>query len=220
MHLPRHRSGGLSRKERGFPPFRNYDRGIDVSRGRKGSRIIASLRRVRNAPVGSRHVCGNSTPTPRLFPKGRSGRHIMSPGNRESRGPAAWNRKSRESEGEGGLDDMWWVYMIECRGGKIYTGIAKDPEARYRRHLAGTGAAFTRMNPPLSMLAKWPCGTRTDALKAERALRRLPGKAKRAWAREAPDRPSPRLPVSREKKGNSADSVHPGRTRPGGGKSP
>ena len=40
--------------------------------------------------------------------------------------------------------------MIECRGGKIYTGIAKDPDARYRQHLTGTGAAFTRMNPRIT----------------------------------------------------------------------
>ena len=80
------------------------------------------------------------------------------------------------------MDATWWVYMIECRGGKIYTGIAKDPDARYRRHLSGTGAAFTRMNPPVAMLAKRPCGTRSDALRAERALRRLTGREKRDWA--------------------------------------
>ncbi len=80
------------------------------------------------------------------------------------------------------MPGTWWVYMIECRGGKIYTGIAKDPDARYMRHRDGNGAAFTRMNPPLKLLAKRPCGTRADALGAERALRRLTGRQKRAWA--------------------------------------
>ena len=141
--------------------------------------------------------------------------HIMTRENREEREPDAPG-----SGGFGGLDDTWWVYMIECRGRKIYTGIAKDPVARYRRHLAGTGAAFTRMNPPLSMLAKRPCGTRTDALKAERALRRLSPKGKRAWAHGERGRPSSRLPVGREKTENRAGSVHPGRTRPEGGKVP
>ncbi len=82
---------------------------------------------------------------------------------------------------------IWWVYMIECRGGKIYTGIAKDPEARYRRHLSGNGAAYTRINPPVALLAKRPCGTRSDALREERNLRRLTGGEKRAWAREGKD---------------------------------
>jgi putative endonuclease len=80
------------------------------------------------------------------------------------------------------MTDTWWVYMIECRGGKIYTGIAKDPEARYRQHLTGNGAAFTRINPPVAFLAKRSCGTRVDALREERALRRLTGKEKKAWA--------------------------------------
>jgi putative endonuclease len=87
------------------------------------------------------------------------------------------------------MSGTWWVYMIECRGGKIYTGIAMDPEARYRQHLSGNGAAFTRINPPVALLAKRLCGSRSDALKEERALRRLTGKGKRAWA-EKPG-PSP-----------------------------
>jgi putative endonuclease len=87
------------------------------------------------------------------------------------------------------MSGTWWVYMIECRGGKIYTGIAKDPEARYRQHRSGQGAAFTRINPPVELLAKRPCGSRSDALKEEQALRRLTGKEKRAWA--ATPGPSP-----------------------------
>jgi len=83
------------------------------------------------------------------------------------------------------MPGTWWVYMIECRGGKIYTGIAKDPEARYLRHLSGNGAAYTRINPPVALLAKRPCGTRSDALREERSLRRLTGGEKRAWARGA-----------------------------------
>ena len=52
--------------------------------------------------------------------------------------------------GNGGK--TWWVYMISCRGGKIYTGTAIDPEARYEAHRAGKGAAFTRANPPVALL--------------------------------------------------------------------
>ena len=117
-------------------------------------------------------------------------------------------------------DGTWWVYMIECRGGKIYTGIAKDPEARFRKHLAGDGAAFTRMNPPVALLAKRPCGTRSDALRAERALRRLAGREKRAWAKEQADRPSTRLRGEKEKTENRGDSVRPGGWPPGGEKAP
>lgn len=42
--------------------------------------------------------------------------------------------------------------MIECRGGGIYTGIAKDVQARYGQHLKGKGAKYTKMNPPIRLL--------------------------------------------------------------------
>lgn len=83
------------------------------------------------------------------------------------------------------MAELWWIYLIECRGGKLYTGIAKDPLKRFRRHLAGRGAAFTRINRPVALVAQRPCGSRSDALRAERALRRLDPRQKRAWAREA-----------------------------------
>lgn len=76
----------------------------------------------------------------------------------------------------------WWVYMIECRGGKIYTGIARDPDARFRRHLSGKGAAFTRINPPQVLLGKRVCASRGEALRKEHALRKRTRREKIAWA--------------------------------------
>ena len=52
----------------------------------------------------------------------------------------------------GEREDIWWVYMIACRGGRIYTGTAKDPATRFRVHREGKGAAFTRANPPVALL--------------------------------------------------------------------
>ncbi len=78
----------------------------------------------------------------------------------------------------------WWVYMIACRGGTIYTGIAKDPDRRFRLHAAGKGAAYTRINPPVALLARKAFPTRAAALSAEAALKRLRKPGKVAWARE------------------------------------
>jgi len=36
----------------------------------------------------------------------------------------------------------WWLYVLECHGGVLYTGIAKDVDARFAAHLDGTGAIF------------------------------------------------------------------------------
>lgn len=67
----------------------------------------------------------------------------------------------------------WWVYMVVCRGGGIYVGMALDVEARYRKHVSGKGAAYTRMNPPVRLLAQWEYPDRRSAAQAERAMKRL-----------------------------------------------
>ncbi len=73
--------------------------------------------------------------------------------------------------------------MILCRGGKIYTGVAKDPDRRFRLHAAGRGAVYTRMNPPVALLARKACPGRGAALVEEAALKKLPRAEKEAWAR-------------------------------------
>jgi len=79
---------------------------------------------------------------------------------------------------------IWWVYMIACRGGRIYTGTAIDPKARYEAHRAGKGAAFTRANPPVALLRCAPFGSRSEACRAEAALKRMPRGRKLSWAGE------------------------------------
>lgn len=83
--------------------------------------------------------------------------------------------------GNGGK--TWRVYMIACRGGKIYTGTALDPEARFRAHREGKGAAFTRANPPVALLRSVAFKNRSEACRAEAALKKLPREGKLVWAR-------------------------------------
>jgi putative endonuclease len=80
--------------------------------------------------------------------------------------------------------ETWWVYMIACRGGKVYTGTARDPEARFRAHREGKGAAFTRANPPVALLRCVPFASRSEACRAEAALKKIPREKKLSWARE------------------------------------
>jgi putative endonuclease len=84
------------------------------------------------------------------------------------------------NDGNGGK--TWWVYMISCHGDKIYTGTAIDPEARYEAHRLGKGAAFTRANPPEALLRSVPFASRSEACRAEAALKKLSRDAKIAWA--------------------------------------
>ena len=70
------------------------------------------------------------------------------------------------------------MYLIVCRGGAIYTGIALDVAARYAQHVAGTGAGYTRANPPQLLLAKFACANQSVASRLEAAIKRLPASAK------------------------------------------
>jgi putative endonuclease len=80
----------------------------------------------------------------------------------------------------------WWLYLIECRNGAVYTGITTDVAARYRAHAEGRGAKYTRANPPLRLLAQRRYLNRSLAAKAEQAIKRLPAAEKRkiveTWA--------------------------------------
>ncbi len=76
----------------------------------------------------------------------------------------------------------FWVYMLECEGGVIYTGIAVDPGLRFRRHLAGKGSRFTRMRKPLRILGMRRYPDRGSALSAEYALKKLTPEEKLSWA--------------------------------------
>ena len=80
----------------------------------------------------------------------------------------------------------WWVYMLECQGQRLYTGIAVDVRARYAKHCNGDGAAFTRINPPLRVIAAMPCANRSAASMAECALKKLRRPAKLQWAAQWP----------------------------------
>jgi putative endonuclease len=78
----------------------------------------------------------------------------------------------------------WWLYLLACRGGRTYAGIALDVDARFLLHREGKGAKFTRANPPRKILAAQSFPNRSEALKAEYALKQLDRAAKLSWARQ------------------------------------
>lgn len=74
----------------------------------------------------------------------------------------------------------WFVYIIECRDGSLYTGIAVDVERRFQQHIAGKGARYTRSHPPLRLLGNLQLPDRSQASRAEHAIKRLSPARKRA----------------------------------------
>ncbi|WP_246164714.1 GIY-YIG nuclease family protein [Litorivicinus lipolyticus] len=72
------------------------------------------------------------------------------------------------------MSKPWAVYLLQCRSGRLYTGVAVDVQARFALHQAGKGARFTKADPPVALLAyQWLDG-RSAALKEEYRIKQLP----------------------------------------------
>ena len=69
---------------------------------------------------------------------------------------------------------MWFVYILRCRGGSLYTGITTDPERRLREHNKGIGGAYTRSRRPVRLLFQEAHPDRSSALKREAQIKRWP----------------------------------------------
>ena len=76
----------------------------------------------------------------------------------------------------------WFLYVIECKDGSLYTGIAVDPEARFVAHAAGKGARYTRSHPPKRLLRTLAFPDRSSASKAEHQVKQMPADEKRRFA--------------------------------------
>jgi len=75
----------------------------------------------------------------------------------------------------------WYLYLLECKGGGFYVGVAKDVQERFRVHQAGEGALYTRLNKPLSIAASVLVGSQRDALRIERKVKKLKPYEKYVW---------------------------------------
>ena len=67
----------------------------------------------------------------------------------------------------------WYVYILTCSDGSLYTGITNDVKARVAKHNAGKGAKYTRGRTPVKLKAKFRYKDRSEASKAEYAFKKL-----------------------------------------------
>jgi putative endonuclease len=80
------------------------------------------------------------------------------------------------------MSEPWWLYFIECKGGGVYIGISNNVELRYQKHVDGKGAKYTRSFPPIRLLAKTEFPNKSEAMKAEKRMKKLSALDKRRWA--------------------------------------
>lgn len=71
------------------------------------------------------------------------------------------------------MEKRWQLYILRCGDGTLYTGIAVDAERRLVMHQKGTGAKYTRGRGPLTMVYCENCGSHSEALKREYAVKSL-----------------------------------------------
>jgi pyrroline-5-carboxylate reductase len=67
----------------------------------------------------------------------------------------------------------WWVYVLRCADGSLYTGMAADVEKRLAVHNAGRGAKYTRARLPVELVYREACPSRGEALRREAQIKRL-----------------------------------------------
>lgn len=80
---------------------------------------------------------------------------------REGRAPAPAN----------GAD--WSLYILKCSDGTFYTGVTNDLDRRFRAHQEGKASRYTRTRRPVALVHQETCGTRSQALTRECAVKSM-----------------------------------------------
>ena len=71
------------------------------------------------------------------------------------------------------MEKKWYLYILRCGDGTLYTGITTDVQARFAQHRAGKGAKYTRGRGPLEVVYTEECEDHSAALKRELAVKAL-----------------------------------------------
>ncbi len=98
----------------------------------------------------------------------------------QSTGIAMAQTRSSESSAK-----SWFVYILRCADGSLYTGISNDVSRRLAQHNAGKASRYTRSRIPVELVYQEPQDSRSLALKRELAIKALSRSQKetlvRAW---------------------------------------
>lgn len=73
---------------------------------------------------------------------------------------------------------MFYVYVLKCKDGSLYTGYTNDVKKRLRLHNEGKASKYTRSRLPVEIIAKWHFTSKSEAMKYEISFKSLSHKAK------------------------------------------
>jgi putative endonuclease len=94
-----------------------------------------------------------------------------------------------------------YVYIVQCTDSSLYTGYARNVESRVAIHNAGKGGRYTRSHLPVTLLASWSFASKSEALRAEYAIKQLSRVQKLRLVESATK--TPVFPLKGEKTGDS-----------------
>jgi len=70
--------------------------------------------------------------------------------------------------------DIWYVYMVRCNDGTLYTGITNDLEKRIEAHNSGKdGARYTRSRRPVKLVYSEEVDSKSTAAKLEYKIKKM-----------------------------------------------
>ena len=79
----------------------------------------------------------------------------------------------------------WFVYIVRCADGSLYTGITNDLDRRCEQHNAGTASRYTRSRLPVELVYQEEQGNRSEATKRELKIKAISRKQKESLIRAA-----------------------------------
>lgn len=74
--------------------------------------------------------------------------------------------------------ESWFIYILKCGDGSLYTGSTNDLEARVKKHSSGKGAKYTRSHLPVTLVYSEKSANRSSATKREAEIKKLSRKEK------------------------------------------
>jgi putative endonuclease len=82
------------------------------------------------------------------------------------------------------LPKPWFVYMLRCSNGCLYTGITTDVQQRLKVHNSGKGSAYVRSHRPAKLVAFTAAENRSAASSMEYSVKSLSRAQKLALAKK------------------------------------
>lgn len=76
------------------------------------------------------------------------------------------------------MDIKYYIYILQCADGSLYTGYTNDVSKRLLKHSSGKGSKYVRTRLPVEVVYTESFKTKSEALKRECAIKKLKRKDK------------------------------------------